>query len=466
MPVRAATILGLSCLVASVTVSPAQAAAPGVRLSRASGPPTTITAVKGQGFGSSETIDIRFDVTLVATTTSDASGSFSKSVMVPVSALPGTHQIKAKGETSNLLAKTVFTVRTDWQKFHFDATNSGLNPYENVLSTSNVSGITQRWATLTAGVVESSPAVVRGVVYVSAGDVGVGQAELYAIRTSNGTVIWSQVIGGQDPSDPTVAGSSVYLGTLTDHSLRSFDASTGDLRWTFNAAGSVGTPTVVGNVAYVSSGAFLVYAIDTTTGTKIWSAHTGGDVYFSTPAVANGTVFVGSEDGNVYAFDATTGSPIWTAVTGGPIHSSPAVSQGTLFIGSSDDQLHAFDAATGAPVWAGTTGGDVESSPAVANGLVYVGSDDDNIYAFDATTGAERWAVPTGNAIQLGSPSVANGVVYTGSEDQSIYAMDAATGVTLWTFATGGLMNTSPAIADGVLYMGSFDDYIYSFGLP
>ena len=36
----------------------------------------------------------------------------------------------------------------------------------------------------------------------------------------------------------------------------------------------------------------------------------------SSPAVANGVVYVGSDDGNVYALNASTGAKLWSYATG------------------------------------------------------------------------------------------------------------------------------------------------------
>jgi outer membrane protein assembly factor BamB len=107
-----------------------------------------------------------------------------------------------------------------------------------------------------------------------------------------------------------------------------------------------------------------------------WNYTTRGAVE-SSPAVANGIVYVGSDDNNLYALNATTGAKLWNTTGGG----SPAVANGIVYVGSDDNNLYAFNATTGAKLWNYTTGGAVESSPAVANGVVYVGSEDGNVYA-------------------------------------------------------------------------------------
>lgn len=62
----------------------------------------------------------------------------------------------------------------------------------------------------------------------------------------------------------------------------------------------------------------------------------------SSPAVAKGTLYVGSYDGNVYALNATTGAKLWSYTTGNLVTSSPAVANGALYIGSGDANVYAF----------------------------------------------------------------------------------------------------------------------------
>jgi outer membrane protein assembly factor BamB len=57
--------------------------------------------------------------------------------------------------------------------------------------------------------------------------------------------------------------------------------------------------------------------------------------------VANGVVYVGSYDGNVYALNASTGAKLWSYLAGGG-DSSPAVANGVLYVGSRDYHVYAF----------------------------------------------------------------------------------------------------------------------------
>jgi hypothetical protein len=170
----------------------------------------------------------------------------------------------------------------------------------------------------------------------------------------------------------------------------------------------------------------------------------------SCPAVANGVVYVGSDDGNFYALNASTGAKLWSYAAGGP-DSSPEVANGVVYFSTPNGTVYALNASTGAKLWTYTAGNGLEVQvPAVANGVVYVGSDDSNVYALNASTGAKLWTYTTTSSVES-VPAVANGVVYIGSTDGNMYALNASTGAKLWssTAASG-----TPAVVNGTLYVG------------
>jgi outer membrane protein assembly factor BamB len=68
------------------------------------------------------------------------------------------------------------------------------------------------------------------------------------------------------------------------------------------------SPSVVNRVVYVGSGDGNLYALNASTGARLWSFSTGTAPVFSQPAVANGVVYVGSGGGGVYALNASTGA--------------------------------------------------------------------------------------------------------------------------------------------------------------
>ncbi len=218
------------------------------------------------------------------------------------------------------------------------------------------------------------------------------------------------------------------------------------LKWktTIGTTGGASSTAVVKGVVYLGSGAD-VYALNASTGAKLWSFQTGGNVN-SSPAVVNGAVYFGSDDFNVYALNASTGAKLWSFATGAGVDSSPAVTNGVVYIGSGDHNVYALNASTGALLWKYATGFVIDASPAVVNGVVYIGSDDGTVYALNASTGAKLWSFNTGanQGTDLSPPVVANGVVYIGVILGGVYALNASTGAKLWNAVITRLSQFSP----------------------
>ncbi|MEI7827866.1 MAG: PQQ-binding-like beta-propeller repeat protein, partial [Euryarchaeota archaeon] len=80
----------------------------------------------------------------------------------------------------------------------------------------------------------------------------------------------------------------------------------------------------------------------------------------SSPAVANGVVYVGSDDNNTYALNATTGAKLWSYSTGGEV-SSPTVVNGVVYVGSwtADTNVYAIGNAAAATSQSATPGFEV-----------------------------------------------------------------------------------------------------------
>lgn len=459
------SVVGLILL---VPTPPAHAGAATLAFSPSVGPPTSKIQATGSGFGAQEVIDLAFDGTVIAHATTDPDGSFSTKVRIPRSALPGDHTVNATGESSGSVASAAFLVRTNWPQFHRDPSRSGDNPYENVLSPSNVATLELKWSYQGSDSANGSPAVVDGVVYF--GDFA---GKIYAVEAATGIALWSRTVGDSGGS-PAVVDGIVYTATGLSGGVVALDVQTGDILWQqYTGGGTFGSPAAAYGMVYEGSNDRHLRAFDAKTGGLRWGAHLADGAGSSTPAVANGLVYVGGYSLDFYAFDALTGEKVWAA----PVRSytaGAAVSNGVVYVGTNNAppyHLYALDAATGAPIWSRTVddsegGHGVEGTPTIANGLVYVGTVGGTLYAFDASSGALRWTFEPGGAIFTSTPVVANGVLYTGSSANTFYALDARTGIQLWSYEFGFGTNGAPAVADGIVYMQSFDRNLYAFALP
>jgi eukaryotic-like serine/threonine-protein kinase len=347
--------------------------------------------------------------------------------------------------------------------FGFNPQHTHVNAGEHILSTANVSRLTQAWATPIEGIIGiSSPAVANGMVYVGSFD-----HHVYGLNAATGRIVWMTPTKDIIYSSPAVANGVVYVGSA-DSKVYALNASSGHILWTFPTGGGVNSsPAVVDGVVYVGSADSKVYALNASSGHVLWTFPTGGGVN-SSPAVVDGVVYVGSFDSKVYAIDASSGKLIWAVPVAGGIFDSPAVDNGIVYIGTQEHStFYAINVSTGKITWKMPTGDYINSSPAIAGGLVYVGSKDGKLYAFDAFTGKKDWTAFNIQGAEIASsPTIANGVLYVGSWNHNFYALDAFSGTILWNTTTGDGIESSPAVVNGVVYVGSRDHKLYAFKLP
>ena len=248
-----------------------------------------------------------------------------------------------------------------------------------------------------------------------------GYAGTFALDAGTGSQKWYDEYNEPfGDNAPAVANGMLYSGVLEPESINqnvfALDTISGRWKWGLSLGGLVDcAPVVVNNVVYFVGPKPPTCA---TPWTQLLATNCGLSLpetmgVESSPAVADGVVYLGANDYNVYAVNATTGTKMWNYATGDTAKSWPAVANGVVYIGSADLNIYALDGASGALLWLYVTSGQVNSSLAVANGVVYVGCDDENVYALDAKTGTKLWNYTTGGSVDS-SAAIANGVVCVG----------------------------------------------------
>jgi eukaryotic-like serine/threonine-protein kinase len=127
------------------------------------------------------------------------------------------------------------------------------------------------WTAAGSAGLDSSPAVVNGVVYDGAAAYDAAGVTNCSGVPKTCAPLWTETIGGVAASSPSVANGVVYLGS-TDSKLYAFDAD-----------GTINCSGIPKSCA------------------PLWSSATGGAVA-SSPAISNGFVYVGSADHKLHAF--------------------------------------------------------------------------------------------------------------------------------------------------------------------
>jgi outer membrane protein assembly factor BamB len=342
-----------------------------------------------------------------------------------------------------------------------------------------------------------------------------------ALDAKTGDVLWDvQTKSGMIFAGAYYEGRFIRGGPF-DNTLYCFNATTGEITWTFNPGTHdgywcTGLAAAYGMVYGLNKDGHL-YALDVDTGKLVWAYKGPGPLFFpGNPIVADGKVY--ATTGQAAAFnpdtgnysksefsclDAYTGQVIWQMpVEAYPPRESTAIAYGTLYLipgfvkEQQMDEYVTYDQvwAIGTQPWSmwrhdpahtgvGQSGpanltlkwkfeasGAVVSSPSVAEGRVYFGSQDKHVYCVDAGTGAFIWKFNTTERI-ASSPAVVEGKVYIGPDDGTIYCLDAYNGSLLWSTYAGGYveanfgaavnLRSSPTVVEGKVYVGSLDKNVY-----
>jgi outer membrane protein assembly factor BamB len=391
--------------------------------------------------------------------------------------------------------------------FRGDLTHSGVSP-ETGINTTTASTLTPGWSASLGTASFSSPAVVNlkslGEPVVFAG----GSSSVNAYVASTGALLWSFPVAKMVNSSPAVLNGVVYVNG-TDGTMYALNAKNGALRCSFATGQFTETSPVVvedpdgsGPVVYFGTSPplpgqgseYAIYGPGNTHGSCIqdwafngWTIHPGGS--WSPPAYgtnANGTpvLVFGSEniDNSVYALNATTGAKIWTYRTSkttedNDVGASPTISppgvnglaDGAVYVTGKDKITYAFDLTTGKLVWqhalTTTRAADVAGSALVGN-TVYVDSVS-GVYALNATTGAQVWHVlaPTrfyASPAVVGPPG--QQVLVTANLTGHLYALNLANGKTLYIHeADSAGIWSSPAVSQNTIYITGKDGQLLTF---
>lgn len=275
----------------------------------------------------------------------------------------------------------------------------------------------------------ASPTVADGVVYQPlmndpSEERATAPGYMVALDAETGEELW-RFKAGVVESSPLLVDGVLYFGSFDDK-LYALDVETVKPRWTFATGDDVkGGPVLAKGTLYFGSYDGKVYAVDARTGKLRWESAAQGGLrgagnFYATPAVAYGRVFIGNTDGKVYAFGAKSGNLIWSRTTGGFVYSSAAVYERTVFVGSHDSNLYALDAATGDVRWTFEGNERISGPPAVLAGVVYVSTLGERTYALDAATGKRLWQFPDG---QYGSVVADSERVYLTGR-RKVYALE------------------------------------------
>jgi outer membrane protein assembly factor BamB len=229
------------------------------------------------------------------------------------------------------------------------------------------------------GNVEASPAIVGNKLFFSAFR-NRGESRVYAMRlNAPRRMLWSYPIASKIASSPAVIGRTLFVSAY-DRKLYSFNAWTGKLRWEASA---------------FSDDAEVRFLLGVKSLVKRRAWKEGG--YYATPAVAYRRAYLGTIDGVFSAFDARTGAHRWSRRLDGSIYGSAALWHESVFVGTTSGSFQALSARDGRELWKHELEGRILGSPTVTNGHVFIATTARETFVFDAETGWLEWRFPDGH---------------------------------------------------------------------
>jgi outer membrane protein assembly factor BamB len=486
---RAATVLGTACLLFLTLAAPAGAARAGLTLGPAVGPPTSLVKAKGFGFAGGEVVAFFFDAGRVGSELASRSGKFNGRLSVPASARPGEHAVEAVGQSSGVVARATFVVRTDWLQACFGGGRSCFNPVENVIGPANAGALAPAWRAAVASDGSSSPVYANGKLFVGArtGLVGLDPATgAIIINDHSGPVSTTPgVIRGFDPQ-PDPPGKVIFGSS--DGTLHAVD-SDGRPLWEVSVGAAPVSPLVPPCFppdpckVIVGAGNTLV-AFDGN-GHRLWATVLeGGDI---SKAAAMLTAppeperIVVPAGNTLYALEVATGGIVWAtapsrSALGAPSIGNPdIIGDPSILVGDAAGTLFALDRGSGAVKATfsarGPIGGAAIGDPNQSEPWVFAGDGGGNIYAIDQTDDfpPPQWTLALGEPVD-GPPVLANGVVYLGTDpeigDPHIFALDQANGRVLFDGPLPGGVSSSPIVADGRLVVATKSGDVLAYQPP
>ncbi len=247
-------------------------------------------------------------------------------------------------------------------------------------------------------------------------------------------------------------GTGDYIYATTAGGLKAYDYQ-GNLVWNLPQNGSVLTsPLVLNTTVIFGSGTDLV-AVDLKNRTEI-SRTAIGPVWKSKPASYSNFAYIGCTDGMLYAVNITGGTVLWSYQTGGWVMSDPLYSNGAVYFGSNDGNIYSVKASDGALIWKHKTAEAIQGSMDLMSlggkDVLVTGSNDNRVYAFDLRSGNVTLSFSVGGWVH--NPAPHDGRLYFGSYDGSIYSYIADRACSIDYPPSGEIVGYLPFNATGRVF--------------
>jgi len=325
--------------------------------------------------------------------------------------------------------------------------------------------------------------------------------DVVAITARTGRIAWRKTVDNIVMSTPAVSSDKVFIGSgsnavmwdVPDDTLwarpkgdyeYAFARVNGALAWAYHVPGeAMPSAAYANNVVVFATGDGRAYALDATSGKRLWATPLRGVSTMASAMIDHDVVFVMAsmgkffrhrpEQNHVVALNLRDGRTLWSSPFGNA-DCAPTISQGTVFVeGTSDvygrlqevkarNTVVALDEKTGKLRWKYVSAPGFFDNVASSERAIAGMYDKDTYYqaipatrefiAFAADSGRVRWRIRTSGPVKMSAISHA-GRLYFGDVKGKFYVLDTASGKRLKVVSYPHYFTTSPPIIVGKTLM-------------
>jgi len=263
--------------------------------------------------------------------------------------------------------------------------------------------------------------------------------------------------------------SGLLCPLLTDAQI-----SKENILWKFTASGSVQClPIVRGNIVFFGDMTGNFYAVDTRSGTEVWSCRVMYPI--NSRAVIKGNVVCFEAGNALYGIDTKEGVLLWCYKPSNSDpnisvdltdyhHSSPVIENDVAYFGDEYGTINGVNIKTGKAVFKYTTPDKkvIRSTPVVKDNVIYFGDWDGTVYAVAISTKSLKWKYKMANTREkygaiVSEMVIKDNLLYFGSQHDTYDPIDILTGKPKWSFTDPDktYLPTTPVFYKKDLIVGS-----------
>jgi len=238
--------------------------------------------------------------------------------------------------------------------------------YQKVLHSIDPATGSEKWQFTAKGPFIASPLVIDGNIYAPNGD-----HNLYALDL-NGNLQWTFTAERALWSHPVSDGSLLFQASM-DHKIYALDRTNGSVKWSQDLGGAIiYSPTLSDDgMLYVNTMARELIAINSANGEIAWRRKFTESLW-SQPAIHEDTLFFGDMSGKVYGISRKDGSDIWSQTLSEAVTGQPTITEDSVIFTSENGTLNALSF-TGERKWSKTIEGKLYNGPVQFNDKLLIG---------------------------------------------------------------------------------------------